>query len=78
MEITIDKETLLDLICCAEDYGFNDDVLMYSFADMMKSLSDEEIEVFARKIEATDDYSHEDYEITVDKLEEFRENYLTN
>jgi hypothetical protein len=46
--ISVGLSEILSLIGCAEDYGFQNDVLMDAFATMLgHQLSDEEIEQFA-------------------------------
>lgn len=74
--ITTDLHNILDLIVCAEGYGFKDDVLFTAFRDMIHSLSDEEIETFSREMASKDGYGDEDYEHAVEQLNEFRDKYL--
>lgn len=80
-ELTTTLDNILDLINCAEDYGFYDDVLLCAFANLMKyQLSDEEIENYA-KIFLTPEYtkkgySEEDYEAAIERLKEFKTTYI--
>lgn len=69
-------DNILSLIACASDYGFEGDVLFTAFRDMLDSkLSDEEIEAYARSVEALDGYTEEDYEEIKERLEEFKDKY---
>ena len=76
-EIKTDLDNILSLISCASDYGFDDDVLFEAFADMLgKPITAEEIEWYARSIEAQDGYQEEDYEAIKERLEDFNEKYF--
>lgn len=75
-KLKIELRDILELITCAEDYGFKDDVLFDSFADMLgRELTDEEIECYARELESLEGYGEEDYEDVKERLEEFKEQY---
>lgn len=69
-------ENILSLISCAADYGFEDDILFDAFWKMMDGkLSDEEIETYARNVEAKTDYGEEDYEEIKERLINFKNKY---
>lgn len=75
-EIKTDLENILSLIACARDYGFEDDVLFDAFREMLgNKLTDEEIEWYARSVEAEDGYTEEDYEAIKERLEDFKNKY---
>ena len=75
-KLEIELGNILDLIVCAEDYGFKDDVLFDSFAEMLgRELADAEIEWYARDLENTEGYGEEDYESAKETLEEFKNQY---
>lgn len=75
-EIKTDLENILSLISCASDYGFEDYVLFVAFKEMIGSkLTEEEIEWYARSVEAEDGYSEEDYEAIKERLEDFKNKY---
>lgn len=76
-EITIPIESILDLISCAEDFGFNDSTLMSNlFKFMGNKLSDEEIKEFAESYLANGSgYGEEDVEMITDTLTEQRNKY---
>ena len=70
--IKTNLETILDLIACASDYGFEDDVLFDSFREMLDSkLTNEEIETYARSVEDMEGYSEEDYGAIKERLKGF-------
>lgn len=74
--ITTTLNNILSLISCAEDYGFERDVLFDAFRGMLDdTLTDEEIEVYARKVEAGEGFGEEDYEIIKERLIRFRDKY---
>ena len=75
-ELKTDLENILSLIACASDYGFEDDVLFDAFRKMLDSqLTEQEIEWYARSVEALDGYGEEDYGVTKDRLEGFKNKY---
>lgn len=76
--IKTNLETILDLIACASDYGFKDDVLFDSFREMLDSkLTNEEIETYARSVEDMEGYSEEDYEAIKERLKGFKNKYCS-
>jgi hypothetical protein len=75
-EIKTDLGNILSLISCARDYGFEDGVLFDAFKEMLDSkLTEEEIEWYARSIEAEDGYGEEDYKEIKERLVEFKNKY---
>ena len=76
-EVKTDLEDILSLISCAEQYGFADDILFDAFSEIIgNTLTDEEIEWYARSIEAKKGYGEEDYENIKEILEEFKSKYI--
>jgi hypothetical protein len=81
-KLSIELDDLLDLVNCAEDYGFADDVFLDAAAEWMgRKLSDAEIEEFAARyltpeMEAKG-YSEEDAGSTPESLRAFRDRYIT-
>jgi hypothetical protein len=75
-EIKTDLENILSLIACAEDYGFNKDVLFDAFRDMLDcKLTDDEIEWYAISVKNTEGYGQEDYDAIKETLEYFKNKY---
>ena len=71
-EIKTDLENILSLIACASYYGFESDVLFVAFREMLGSkLTQEEIEWYARSVEAEAGYGEEEYEAIIEQLEDF-------
>ena len=71
-------ENILSLIACAIDYGFEDDVLFDAFRYMLDSkLTNEEIETYARSVEAMEGYGEEDYEAIKERLKDFKNKYCS-
>ena len=69
-------ENILSLIACASDYGFEDNVLFDAFREMLDSkLTNEEIETYARSVEAMEGYGQEDYEAIKERLKDFKNKY---
>jgi len=66
---------ILDLVACAKDYGHNNDVVMCGFAELLESLSDEEIEAHAKSI-LNEAYGEGAYGEIKENLIEFRDQYL--
>ena len=75
--VTIPRSEILDLINCAEDYGFQRDVLLDAFAGWLgRSVSDEDITAYiAEYIPPEKGYGEEDAAATRERLEEFRKRY---
>lgn len=75
--ITIGLDDVLSLVCCAEDYGFNDDVLMYTFAKWVGTLTNEDMETFLHEEFLSDEaaacgYGQEDYDEGKERMIEFQ------
>ena len=76
-ELKIELFDILELISCAEDWGFVHDVLFDAFAEMLEyPLSDEDIESYSRSIEALKGYGAEAYKQTRSRLIEFKKKYI--
>ena len=76
--IKTNLKNILDLIACAGDYGFEDDVLFDAFREMLDSkLTNEEIETHARSVEAMKGYGKEDYEEIKERLKGFKNKYCS-
>jgi len=76
--IKTNLENILSLISCASDYGFEDDVLFDAFREMLEGkLTNEEIEKYARSVEAEDGYDEEDYEAIKERLKDFKNKYCS-
>lgn len=72
--ISVDIKTIIDLIVCAEDYGF--ETLYPDFFEMLNhKLSDEEIEDYVSHMLEDDIYSEEDTVVRRERLERLREEY---
>lgn len=77
--IEVDLWDILDLVACAMDYGFNDDVLMCSFYDFAGDVSDEELREFAdsyvtpEKLE--EGYTMEDHAELLERVTEWRDKH---
>ncbi len=72
-KIEADLDSVLWAVNTAEQHGHNTDAFQdFAWMLMGKQLSDQEIESFARSIEAMDGCGEEDYEGTVETLREFR------
>lgn len=78
-ELKIDLSEILDLVSCAQDYGFADDVLMCSLYDFTGDVSDEEIKDFSASFLTPEmraqGYSEEDQEQTAERVTEWRDTY---
>lgn len=79
-KLSIDITEILNLISCAEDYGFSDDVLFTYFASFLGDLSNEEIEEYCSYYTSNAGreagYNEEDYEEVKEKLQQFKEDYF--
>jgi len=76
--IKTNLDNILDLIDCARDYGFERDVLFNAFSEMLDSkLTNEEIESYARNVEAMEGYGKEDYEAVKERLKDFKDKYCS-
>ncbi len=78
--ITIERSEILSLVSCAEDYGFENDVLFTSFRGWLKTLPDEEIADYGASFLTTEamakGYGQEDADSAVRRLRAFRSRYL--
>ena len=69
--VTIDATDILDLVICAEDYGFEDDVLFDAFAGWLKSYDLDQ--VFAQFcVNADDQYGPDDFTAWRERVDRFR------
>lgn len=76
--LTTDLENILSMIVCADDYGFNNNVVMDFFAGLMnRKLTDEEIEGYSKGILEDKRYTEEDYAATKSILEGFKRRFIT-
>lgn len=76
-KLTTSLDNILDLINCAETYGFDSDMLFDSFAEILEhKLNQEEIQLFAKAIAALPGYGEEDYTSAKERLTEFKEKYI--
>lgn len=78
-EIKTALHNILDLVNCAEDYGFQDDVLMTAFRDMTGWVTDEEIEAFVQGFMTPEmqakGFGEEDAEAARTRVTEWRNRY---
>ncbi|QHU99989.1 hypothetical protein [Synechocystis sp. CACIAM 05] len=79
--INVDLSDILELIHCAEVYGFANPVLLEAFAEMAGSVSDQEIIEFAQEKYLSDEarsqgYSEEDYKSAISVLTNWRNKYF--
>jgi len=78
--VTIPLEELLDLLSCADDYGFDGDIFYDFVFSYINPLTEEEIEEFAQTFlteEAKNrGYGEEDYHNIKNKLMELKEAYI--
>jgi len=78
-KIEIDLRDILDLVNCAHDYGFSDNVLMSSFAEFTGPVSEAEIEEFARYFltpaARREGYGQEDVGQAKERLTEWADKY---
>lgn len=77
-QITIELPEILDLVSCAEDYGFADDVFMCSMYEFCGDVSDAEISEFAQALASKEGYSSEDGEEASDRLTEWRNKHRSS
>jgi len=73
--INVNITEIMSLITVSSDYGFNNNILMQSFADMLKNLSNEEIEMYSSSIGNLDGYTIEDYRSVKEILLDFKNKY---
>lgn len=66
---------ILDLASCADDYGFADDVLMYTLYEFVGDVTDAEIAAHAASVAAEPGYGPEDAEQITERLTEWRNTY---
>lgn len=75
-QITIGIDSILELISCGSDYGFENEILYDAFSEILGTLSDEEIESYAKHVMNTEGYDIEDYEEIKERLPDFRKTYI--
>lgn len=77
--VSIEVNEIIDLMCCAEDYGYDDPVLMDAFYDWVSPLTDERIEEYARSFLAENrqqqGYTEEDADSARRRLRDIRARY---
>lgn len=78
-KVEVDVFEILDLVSCADDYGFNDDVLMSALMGMCAEVSDEEIDeycsFFTSEKGRAEGYSEEDAEEVFGRISVWRDKY---
>ncbi len=77
-EVKTTVGNILDLVNCAKDYGYYDDVLMVSLAEITGYVTDEEIKRFCTLTQelSQDGYTREDVEEDwLYELTEWRDKY---
>lgn len=78
-EVTTTLQNILDLINCAESYGFGDDIFYDAMFSIIKPLSEEEIESYAKTFLTGEmiymGYSQEDYDSAIETLIELNNKY---
>ncbi len=77
-KIEIDLDDILELVNCAEDYGFANDVLLNAFASFTVEVTDEEIKSYATKLMEEDGYGQEDYDEAIEVLTTWRDRFKNN
>jgi len=77
--LTVDLDSVLELVSCADDYGFNRDILVSAFAEWTGPVSDAEIAEYAAWFltpEAEEQgYGQEDADEAQERLTEWRDKY---
>lgn len=73
--VVVERQDILSLISCAEDYGFAKSVLFGTFADWLGPVDPEEVEAYARELANEDGYGEEDYLYARETLEEWAAMY---
>lgn len=76
--VTTSLHNMLSIISVAEDYGYDDIILMESLSGILEYLTDDEIESYARSVGDMEGYGEGDYISVKEKLETFRRNYIDN
>lgn len=78
-KVEVEKLQIIDLISCAETYGFDDSLLIGSlFMFLGYNLTPEEIEEYAQDLSSQTGYGIEDYEETVKTLKDYAIKYNKN
>ena len=79
--ITVDLSLILELVSCAETYGYNKSILLSGFAEMIDELTDSDIEQYVNKFLTPEflqqGYGQEDVDSVRETLQTFRSQYLT-
>lgn len=73
-KIETSLQNILSHVCCAEDYGYYDDVLMVDFANLTGYVSDTEIEDYITS-NASNEYTDEDYDEWRSRMTEWRDTF---
>lgn len=76
--LNISRLEILDLISCARDYGFENDVLFSSFASWLVKITDGEIDEYCIKYLPSPTYEEDDINNAKDRIKYFIERYLSN
>jgi hypothetical protein len=74
--IIVPLDNFLEIISCADDYWFSDNILFWWFAENIKNLSFEEIEQYSEKIWNLEWYWDESYKQIKNRLLDFKNIYL--
>jgi hypothetical protein len=78
--VEVDLELILELISCADDYGYRKSILLSGFAEMVGELTDADIEEYVARFTTPEylaqGYSEEDADNARECLSVFRSEYL--
>lgn len=74
--VTVEVNSILDLVNCSEDYGFSDDVFLSAMYDFCGEVSDQDIIGYAQTLTDEDGYSVEDRREACDRLSQWRKKHL--
>lgn len=78
-KVECDLKVILDLICCAEDYGFAKPMLLDGLAEITGPVTDAEIIEFAAEFMSLEmqeqGYGEEDQQSALERLTEWRDQY---
>lgn len=77
-ELKTDLRDILSMISCADDYGHNNQIFRHWAAHMCETLTEEEIEAYAREVADEPGYEEEDYECTKERLMEWYNHSFTD
>lgn len=76
MQRNINQLSILDLVSCADDYGHNNDVCMWSLYEWAKPITDNDIKRYAATLKNKDGFKAEDRRHVVEELTKWRNKYL--